>query len=380
MAFVSIRNAMLWPLGVSNPTTADGNSTTAIDSTADRLAMIGRIYLNTGPGTSKTLSAAGGGSIGWRSGTVTFANAGTTVDIGLQDVDDTTGLPTRPDGAFDVAATFVGGGGGITTTAWQTSSMTGGTGSKTLTHGDKVAIVLDMTARAGADTIAMRGCPAPFQAFALAASFPGTVHFNGTTWAASLGYPNILITFDDGALGWIDACPPVDDQTSEAFQDSTNPDERGMIFQLPMDCKVDALAAALAQTAAGADGTITLYSDPLGTPASIASFTLNAEGGAANSGFNMQLLASDVSVTKNTDYCLAVRATGASNLTIQADTLPSAAARAAWTGTTNMRKGTRQNGTGAFAEESPAVTLYQMAVRISQIPDTASSGGGVIGE
>ena len=53
--------------------------------------------------------------------------------------------------------------------------------------------------------------------------------------------PLALITFDDGTLGWFyDAPPYLGANISEAFADATNPDERGMGFQVPWDCKTDA--------------------------------------------------------------------------------------------------------------------------------------------
>ena len=42
----------------------------------------------------------------------------------------------------------------------------------------------------------------------------------------------------------------------------------------------------------------------------------------------------------------------------------------------SQAKVTRDGGSGAFTAESPAVTMYQMGVRISALQDTSGGGGG----
>jgi hypothetical protein len=80
-------------------------------------------------------------------------------------------------------------------------------------------------------------------------------------------------------------------------------------------------------------------------------------------------------------HCLAAKATGAANVGPSFFTVPDTNARKFISGGTTLMKATRNNGAGAFSAESPAVTMYQMGVRISQLHDGASSGSffGVIG-
>ena len=121
-----------------------------LDATGETCFMIGHLMLENPLGGSKTISSAGGGSIVWRTGAVTFANASTTFRVGLQDL-STSSAPAQGDGTFDVQAAFTGGGGGVTASSVQTSVMT--TGTKTLSHGDKIAISFSMAARGGTDSV-----------------------------------------------------------------------------------------------------------------------------------------------------------------------------------------------------------------------------------
>jgi hypothetical protein len=382
MTLVSIPSGLLYPM--ASDSTALGakssSSSTTLDAATEKVAMIGRVYINGRPGSAKTISAAGGGSISFRTAAVTFANAGTTIDLGIQDVDAVNGVIARPDGSFDVSRTLTGGTDTINANAWNTFAMTGGTGSKSITHGDLIAVVFDMTARGGADSaIVTLGGSA-------SGSMPVTNQFVAAAWAtSSAGNPNVLITFDDGTLGIIDNAIPFTSALSvETFADGTNPDERGIIFQVPWDCKIDAIWANVGISGATSDYTITLYSTPTGTPAAVsgASFTVLAEQNVnvTAQGFNSFTLPAEVTLTRNTDYAIAIKADGAGNVRLNSYVLADTSHRA-FLPYTSIAKATRNNGSGAFTAESPAITIYQMCVRISALQDTSSAGGvvGVIG-
>src|SRR5688500_19686033 len=76
-----------------------------IDAVGESLTIIGQLSIE-GNATGKVLSAAGGGSFFYVAGTsVNIDNAGSTLRVGLQDVDLTTGLE---DGVFDVYADVTG--------------------------------------------------------------------------------------------------------------------------------------------------------------------------------------------------------------------------------------------------------------------------------
>lgn len=370
MALVTVRPRFYWPSPPILFNTGDTNN--ELNGTGQRLALIGYVQLATGPGTSKVLST---GSIRFRTGAVTFANGGSSFQIGIQDVATASGPTIQPDGSFDVSTTLTGGGGGITANAWQTITMT--TGTKTIADGDFIAIVFDFVARAGADLVRVE----VRNKMAQGDTNLGLAAFFVSSWSTNASHgPGIEIAFDDGTLGWLADCPPNNTTNSETFTDSTNPDERGLIFQLPFDCTVDGMYLNMSSTAATGDGTGTLYTAPTTAAAAISGATGNLLGEQiGNIGVgNIRLIrfASLISLSKNTNYGMAYKATGAGNFTMYTWTLSSTNSRAFWANGTTIGKITRNNSSGNFTAESPATTMYQMGLSIAQITDGAAAGGG----
>ena len=78
-------------------------------------------------------------------------------------------------------------------------------------------------------------------------------------------------------------------------------------------------------------------------------------------------------LTANTDYVVAARATGSSNVRLPGVTLMSATHRALNPGGTTVKKVTRDGGTGAFTAEATPTQMYWMGVRISALHVTASA-------
>jgi hypothetical protein len=353
----------------TNLNSATVNTFGDLNAADDIAAYIGRVYIDGRPGSTKTISAAGGGSITIHTGTpVTFANGSTSVTVGIQDVSTTAGAPARPDGSFDVqSAALVGGGGALAANTWTTITMTGGSGSKTLTQGDLIAVVVHMTARGGADAVNLRpGMSHGGQVY----QTPLCTSAAGGVWTNAGRMPNILITFDDATTAILDMSWPYSGVGgTEVFSDSTNPDERGLVFQLPWSCNVDALFTRFLTGGADAGFSINLYSDPLSSPSLLATRSLDSDQHAstANNLFATFPLASAVTLQNGVDYCLAVRATGANNVTLTNVTLADEDYRTFLPGGTSLAKATRDGGSGAFTLESPAVTLIQVGVRISAL-------------
>ncbi len=126
MALQTLANKMGMIISSDGGLMGSGINNATMDGAGESQAFIGKVFLEAGTG-SKTISSAGG-KIRWRSGTVTFANAGTNFRIGIQDV-ASTGLE---DGTFDVYADLVGGTDTITGSADQLTAME--TGTKTISH------------------------------------------------------------------------------------------------------------------------------------------------------------------------------------------------------------------------------------------------------
>lgn len=347
---------------------------TLLNAATDKLCMIGHVFWDGEP-ASKVMSSAGS-KIHWfcaLSGIV-WANGASSLDIGIQDVDTSNGPPARGDGTFDVKATLTGGS-GITADAWNHTSMA--TGSKTISHGQLVALTFDLTARGGSDAIRTyaRGGPSTFSAR------PVTTQFKSSAWANNGTIIPVYLEADDGTIGIFDPSVPFSSiQNAESFADSASPDERGFSFQVPFIATADAAFLTMGSNAAGADSVLTLYSDPFGTPTSMGSINILGENfGLTSTGWWLQtMFSSKITLAANTDYCLALKATGASNITMNNMVLPEAnLSKFLNVGGVALAKVTRNNGSGAFTPESPAVTMYHMGLRV--YPTNANGSVGIIG-
>jgi hypothetical protein len=349
----------------------------AMDAADEKISSIGTILFEGGPGAAKTLSV---GTIEFLCGTITLASGTTALDIGIQDIDATTSSPIRPDNSFDVKTTVTAASPqGVVTAGKATATMS--IGSKTIAHGDRVAIVMHMTARGGADSVQVVG----FNNSQMFGSNNGlymdpftSVDINGGGWVqGAVGSGMFVITFDDGTRGYLANSVVFQSANSESsYAVGNNPNERGMILQVPWDCKISGLIFGPEfGNATTSDGLLSIYADPLGTPVSLGSFTIDVEKFNANT-FDFHALralyfASEISLSRNTDYWIALKATGAGNLSNQQITLFSENHRGILPFGTTFKKATRFNG-GAMTVENPAVTIYGMGVIISSFDDGSS--------
>ncbi|MGE5512374.1 MAG: hypothetical protein ACM31O_14095 [Bacteroidota bacterium] len=336
-----------------------------IDATGEKIAYCGRVFIDGRPASAKTLSSSGG-KIHFRTGAVTFANGGTTVDIGIQDIDATVGPGPRPDGTFDVKTTLTGGVDTLSANSWITLAMA--TGSKSIAHGDYICIVFDMTARAGSDSIVVQGIQRRI------GGIPFTNTFTGGAWsidgANTIG--TCLIEFDDGTLATLMGVIP-GALGADLFGDTSNPDERGLLFRLPWDVDIEALWHAFGSNGQSTpDGTLTLYEDPLGTPSALETFPLTAE--ADINGVAFLPLDVAVSLARDTDYCLAMKGTATAGVRMPRFQFANAAYRRFISNGLNLRLGSRNNLSGAFTEDATIIPV--MGVVISAFDDGAGAGGG----
>lgn len=346
-----------------------------LNAASMKISMFGSVFID-GRATGKTISSAGG-KIHFLPGTVTFANAGTAIRVGLQDVATGAGPATQPDGTFDVYGDLVGATDTITSNTTKTVTM--GTGTKTLSNGDLVCIVLDMTSRGGSDSVIVRG----IEGASLSTSpnnIPSASTHNGTVWASTTASvtPIAVIEFDDGVFGVLNGTWPISNLTAHTFVSTDTPDEKGLIFQVPTERKIDAFSGMIYMAAnAAADFTFLLYSDPLGTPSPVSggSLTVIGENGPGSAmRFFTQNLAAEVTLAANTDYALMVKADSSQAVGFQSLDVANATYRKFFTGSTNLRMGHRTNGTGAFTETTTQIPM--LSVRCSAFHDGTGGGGG----
>jgi hypothetical protein len=370
---VSIPGGLRYPWTGANPTSTINNIATPMTATGHKIAMIGSCYIE-GRAASKTLNSSGSISFFPITGTV-FTNAGSTLKVGIQDVDLVTGFTARPDGTYDVEATLTGGAGVLVPGTWKTVPMT--TNSKTITHGQSIAVTFEFT-KGGSDTVALGGVANTGNFGSVPPGWPVGAEFQ-VAWDYGNSMPNCMITFSDGTLGTIDFTFPAIASSEETYGGGSTPNDRGLIFQVPWDCKIDAFHATIVPNALTADSLWDIYSAPLsGSPTSLTGggFTIPAErGGGVALAPRTVMFPSEITLTKDTDYCFSIKMLDVGTLDLGFLTLANENYRKFYAGGLTCRKGTR-TGTGAFTAESPAITFYRMAVRISAFEDSAGGGGG----
>jgi hypothetical protein len=345
-----------------------GFSSGTTDASGESRTFIGVVYLEGGvSGGTKTISSSGG-KVWWRTGgLITFANAGTNFRIGIQDV-GATGLE---DGTFDVYADLVGGTDTILANTTYGTAME--TGSKTLTHGDTIAISFETTTRAGADSVQI------VHNTTQGSMFPYGTGDSGAGPAKAALCPNAVIEFDDGTVGWIQGSMFLPITTTATFDSSSTPDERALIFTLPIKASITTVAARLASVAATDDFEYILYSDPLGTPVAVATVAIDADKiFPSGTSWVMGTFASASTLLPNVTYALAIRPTttnpidsaqwdlGAGNEKLLR---PSALGQ-------NWYLGTRSDQTGAF---TPTTTILpQIGMFLTQLDDGLSPIGRAV--
>jgi hypothetical protein len=365
-AFANYRGGLFSPADPFGVLT--GSSVTTMDAAGESCALIGYVNLSTGPGTSKVISSAGGGFIHWPAGTATFANGTTNVRVGINDV--SAGLE---DGTHDVYGDLTGGGGGITASTMNRTAMTSGT--KTIAHGDLIAVVVEMTARGGADAVQVTRSP-----ITNGALVPYGTHDIGSGVVRGLtSVMRCAIEFDDGTLGWFDGCLGCLLAAQSAFSSGSVPDEYALVFTLPFRASVSGLWAVMNATAQPDDYEFNLYSDPLGTPVAERTFTQDADIGDVTTGGQIfsRPFTSAYILEPNTVYAIAMRPTTANTLGFYTMSFGTNGA--------NIRKATalganwsmysRTDQTGAFGSQD-TTKLPMFGFWYDSLSDDEGEGGG----
>ena len=342
------------------------NPTLALNAAGLKYATAGYVRILDGA-ASKTISGAGGKIHFLLTGTTTFAAAagGTTLEIGIQGLSSSTGPIFHPNGSYDVN-TILKSGTDTLATGWNSKAMT--VGSKTITNGELVAIVYDMTLRSGSDlvTLAQQSRSSPGN------GLPSSNGYTGGAWMVDgeYGANQCVIEFDDGTLGVFEGVNPASSLTGESFSNATNPRERGVSLRLPFSAKVSGYKLpALSLAGANSAFKISMYSDPEGTPVQVAGSEIvvlaEQTGRGGYAGPYTFVLPADITLLKNTDYALIVEATGTSNVQLYNWSYANAAyKKAIFTNGDYISKLTR-NGSGPFAKTT--TSAYAMGVVLSQI-------------
>lgn len=367
MALVALSGAPLVPIGPGyslTPGSPSGAISITMDAAEEAIIFIGQI--KTSDGASHTLDTSGSSAIVYRTGAVTFANAGTTVKVGIAPVDMANGPPARASNAanvisFDVSCDMTGGGGGVTANAWQTKTPT--TGTKTIANGDLVAVAVQMTARAGADSVVV-----PTPNGGNQPHLPQVTSYTGGSYANAAGLPNCIIVFSDGAIGYFFGGEVVGGAAStRTYNSGSATKEYGQLFDLPVPLTLTGLYAWIDPDN---DAELILYSDPLGTPVAERTITIDANTMSAASPRRGLWLFPTPYILKPYQKIGAVLKPGASNISAYYKTLAAAGHRIADPGIGLTGYGISR-ASGAFADANSGLDHYYIGLIVGAFQNPA---------
>lgn len=280
----------------------------SINAANEKVHFVGQVMITGGDDAgSKTLSAAGGGHIMWRSNSViAFSDAGTNFRIGLQDA-DVTSSPVHGDDTFDVYADLVGGTDTVSSNTTYETVME--TGSKTLSNGDLIVVAFEFTSRGGSDWVGVSSMYNAWNADTVQV-LPGVWHDDGTPSTAN-GLPICAIEFDDGTLGWINGGVTTTVGITESYNVNTSgADEYGNLITPEFDIVV---SGVIMSCLVSGDAEVCLYSDPLGSPTLLEAITIDATG-MISSGSELSLMfSSEHTLRAGESYGITYRPTTTTN-------------------------------------------------------------------
>jgi hypothetical protein len=345
-----------------------------LDADEEEVQFIGTVKID--GGGSKTFGTSGS-KIDWLAGaSITFAS-GSTVRVGVKkasSISTSAGPPARATigaAAFDVYDDLVGGTDTISSTTWRSDAMSAGT-PFTVADGDMLAVCFHLDTSSGTPSVKIRAGNTGSSIL----SPTTTLVTSGPTYTVQTSVPNLLITFDDGTLGWVSGTfvRSVFDAASGSIG---NTNINGNVFQVPYACKIDAIAAVVTTTGT-TDFSLDLYSTPLGTPSLVEGVAVDANQLSTTSAPRLTLkqLTTPRTLTINTDYAVGVRQTTANAVTVHQYDVNDAAHF-------------KPNGMGAecyaaistagatFSAQNSGKRRYLVWARVCALDDGAGGGGGL---
>jgi hypothetical protein len=242
----------------------------------------------------------------------------------------------------------------------------------TVADGDMLAVCFHLDTSSGTPSVKIRAGNTGSSIL----SPTTTLVTSGPTYTVQTSVPNLLITFDDGTLGWVSGTfvRSVFDAASGSIG---NTNINGNVFQVPYACKIDAIAAVVTTTGT-TDFSLDLYSTPLGTPSLVEGVAVDANQLSTTSAPRLTLkqLTTPRTLTINTDYAVGVRQTTANAVTVHQYDVNDAAHF-------------KPNGMGAecyaaistagatFSAQNSGKRRYLVWARVCALDDGAGGGGGL---
>lgn len=284
-----------YPHYIDQGTLALNATTLVIDASTEKIALIGRFW--SPDYESKTID-----TVSLPLGTIVSAG-GSTVRVSLQDVSTTT-YPAQPDGTQDQYRD-------VTLSSWSSGSwVTTGlltddgtdTGNKrTLSHGELFAVVCEFQSWTSADVLRVAGNAQFAPIFGSGSSL-----YTGS-WATQTVGPACLFTCSDSTLAAFYGTCPRSGSILTSYHLNSTPDEYGVTFTAPCDMKVDGISMIPYLGGSSSDFEVILYQDT--TALQTVAIDASTIGITSNQRWNHLPFAEKQTLTKDTEYIIAVRPT-----------------------------------------------------------------------
>lgn len=344
-----------------------------LNATNSAIVAIGQMWWD--DHASHTVDTTGSSAIGFAIGSGTWANASSVLKVGVAAVDTSNGPTGRPVVSSslitpDVAA-VIAGNSGLTQLAWNEVVPT--TGTRTIGHGELIAIFVQMTNRAGSDSILMRSMGNGGQTNGM----PNVCTYNGTTFSSQQLCPNFTLRASDGTRGSLKGSYIISGgSTNKTFNSGSTPSEYGNVIQVPYPC--EAWGVVVYGNISG-DCDFVLYSDPTGTPVSRASVSVDANTVGASGACCHDLVFTTgfgYALTAGVPYYIAMKPTSGTNVTISFETLANTAHQTMVQGGGDDGYGASRSG-GAIASQNSGLDRFFIGLLVGG-GDTGGSGGGLL--
>jgi hypothetical protein len=334
--------------------TLGSDSTFTFNGAADKLAFVFQASSTTPPDTVKFRCTS-------------HTSTG-TIDATIETLDATTGAPSGT--PVTNSAT-----GSVSVAATGTKTCTGLAGTAALVIGTKYALVLTATGGFAGNFVVLRttgtngGIGSPYSLTKDSAG--GWTKVSTSNCGYALGF------FTAGGVsihmpGFAGAYTAV----LQTYSDSTNPDERGNRFTLPVPATCYGIVAYCNPGSTPADAnsyTAALYSSHTsGSPSSLASQACDGDNEGASS-MRVILFDTPVDLTANTVYAVAIKATSTGGVNVLKHTYAAAAELGGYLDD-NVYSTARNNGSGAFTDTNTDV--YGVYPLLNKLDDGAGGAGG----
>lgn len=298
-------------------------------------------------------------------GTVTTAK---DLKVSFQDVSLVNGDPDGNIDQFRVIPLASISSGGVAETGLITSDGTDTGTKRSVTQGDKIAIVIAFDSLTG--NLIVRGAVKDTRAW-----ISGLVYADlfETAWVKTvIVAPNFTLKYSDGSFAYIPGVIP-SSNLSQTTINNTAADELGIKFQVPFKCKI---SGAIASIDLDGDADIILYdaSDNI-----LESVSLDKDVRPdANPGYFAAIFDTEVELSINTVYRLVVKPTSVTNVIVRDIRVSSAARMDSVPGGQNFHRTFRQNA-GAWTDtttERPYISLLITA--LDDGANVTSGGSGAV--